>query len=178
MEIWNPQIQVMADAAQAYIGRWFRNKPPRGSFIMAGQSGCGKTRMLLALYRYARHASVRAAEDAHWKWPPQLWLMLWPEVARAVVEAQTPMRSIIHDGLTADLLFLDDIGAESDKYKTGEAKDALCQLLSARAGKWTVITTNIAPLDWPMVFDIRIADRLNRDSEIVDMTECGSYAMR
>ena len=87
------------------------------------------------------------------------------------------MSSILQDTISADVLFLDDIGAETEKYKTGESVDALCQVLSRREDKWTMITTNIDPMNWSQRFDVRVADRLNRHSAIIAM-KCGSYAMK
>ena len=80
------------------------------------------------------------------------------------------------DCLESSLLVLDDIGAENDPWKI--AADRLCQILSRRERKFTVLTTNIKPADWPVKFDGRINDRLLRNSCIVDLTGVPSFAMR
>jgi len=87
------------------------------------------------------------------------------------------MADAMQDSMQADILFLDDIGAESDKYKSAENVDALCQLLSRRERKWTLVTTNFRTEQWDQQFDARVADRLMRNSIVCDL-ECGSYATR
>lgn len=130
------------------------------------------------VHRFARAGAEPAATAAYWKWPAVIVWSDWPALARRIMERDDAMWSVLYDSVQADLLLLDDIGAESDKYKTGEATDALCQLLSSRAGKWTMVTTNIDPTEWGDRFDVRVTDRLQRDAEIVRMTATGSYSVR
>jgi DNA replication protein DnaC len=126
--------------------------------------------------RFARAAAEMSASMAYHKSPPVIVFAHWPTLARHISEGKEPMWSVLYDSLEADLLLLDDIGAESDKYKTGETTDGLCQLLTARADKWTVITTNIERIEWSTHFDSRVADRLQRNAEVVEMS-AGSYAV-
>ena len=79
------------------------------------------------------------------------------------------------DACRADFLVIDDIGAESDRYKSGEAIDKLCQILSRREGMFTVVTTNVEPSNWSALLDARVADRLLRKSVVVDMFEVPSF---
>jgi DNA replication protein DnaC len=71
---------------------------------------------------------------------------------------------------TADaesLLVLDDIGTETDRFKSGDATCRLCDLLNRRENKFTVLTTNIPPADWLAHWDARVSDRLLRNSAVV-----------
>lgn len=167
----------MALAAERFIKCWCHNKGERRLTVLAGKTGCGKTHTLDALYEFAQLARTSLADMGFWGWPPSIWLTRWPERARALIENKTPMAEILQDSRTADILFLDDIGSESDKFKTGEVNDALCQLLSARERKWTFITTNVEEPDWTKRFDARIADRLHRGAEIVDLSKARSYSV-
>ena len=88
------------------------------------------------------------------------------------------MADALHWPMDADVLFLDDIGSESDKYRSGETIDALCQVLGRRENKWTIVTTNYLIEEWPTAFDARVSDRLFRNSIICDLRHSGSYAMR
>lgn len=166
----------MADACERFCGRWYRNRDCYRLLVIAGQTGQGKTHAMRGVHRFARGAAEPAAAAGFWKWPPVVLWSDWPTLARRISERDAPMWDVLYDSNEADLLFLDDIGAESDKYKTGEASDALCQLLSRRAGKWTMVSTNIDPMSWATRFDVRVADRLNRGSEIIRLTAMGSYA--
>jgi DNA replication protein DnaC len=82
--------------------------------------------------------------------------------------------SVLGDMFEVDLLVIDDIGAEHDPSKSGVNK--LCQILSRRETKFTVITSNISPAHWPERFDTRIADRLLRNSEVIELWSVPSYA--
>jgi DNA replication protein DnaC len=97
-------------------------------------------------------------------------------MARRIVEGRTPMADVLEESMTADLLFLDDVGAESDKFKTGETVDAICQLLSRREGRWTVISLNYGPDKWVSRFDPRVSDRLWRQTELLDLTGAPSWS--
>lgn len=178
LDCFDTSVQRMATAGETFMARWYRRSDCDRLLVLAGHTGCGKTHTLRALRRFADKARVLAAEQGFWKFPPSVWFAYWPVLAREISEAASPMSSIITDCAEADLLLLDDVGSESDKYKTGETIDALCQLLSRRAGRWTIITTNISPAAWPTRFDIRVADRLHRGSRVIDLSKAGSYAMR
>ena len=81
------------------------------------------------------------------------------------------------DGLEeADLLILDDVGAEHDPSKVGLEK--LYLILERREWRWTIVTTNEAPQFWEEKFERRIADRLMRNCEHVDLSDLPSYAAR
>ena len=178
LEPWNPRVIAMARAVEGFCGAWYRNKPnaPR-LLVLAGRSGCGKTRAMRGAHRYVRAARVVAAEHGHWAWPADEHWCQWPEAASLLTSGRTVSDSM-DSSISTDVLFLDDIGAESDKYRSGETIDALCQLLSRRERRWTMVTTNYLPEEWPARFDARVADRLLRDSMVCDMRGCGSYSMR
>lgn len=81
----------------------------------------------------------------------------------------------IGDLLDASLLIIDDIGAEHDPTKVGVEK--LYLILERRANKWTLVTTNLFPKQWENQFDRRIADRLFRHADHVDLTRVPSYSI-
>lgn len=72
------------------------------------------------------------------------------------------------------VLILDDIGAAHDPSKVGV--DKLGQLLTRRERMWNFVTTNIAPEKWETVFDRRVASRLFRNAEIVDLSGVPDFA--
>ena len=113
-----------------------------------------------------------AAFDAR-KWPnhPSAIFLQWPELA---VEFAAKNFSAVQDANSSDLLVLDDIGADNDPWSV--ARDMLCQILSRRERKFTVVTTNIQMQDWAEKFDVRINDRLMRNSIIVDLSNVPSYS--
>ena len=87
------------------------------------------------------------------------------------------MEETLCDACAETLLIVDDIGAESDRFKSGKSTDALAYLLTRRQGRgFTMLTTNIAPTAWASRWDARVEDRLLRKSTVVDMSECPSWA--
>ena len=99
--------------------------------------------------------------------------MPWPEIANEIAESKNEW---LTDAIDCELLVLDDVGAENDPWK--RCADKLCQILSRREKKFTILTTNIKPESWPAQFDGRITDRLLRNSVVVDLSSTESYAMR
>lgn len=116
---------------------------------------------------------MRAFDDGGgraWREFPRMLYVDWPH---QVNEFKSGNYGLMQDMLSFGLLVLDDIGAEHDPSKNGT--DHLCQILSQRERKFTVITTNIKPEFWPEKFDTRIADRLLRNSEVVRLFGVKSY---
>jgi DNA replication protein DnaC len=74
-----------------------------------------------------------------------------------------------------DLMFLEDIGPEVDRFKTGEPTERLRELFNVMKNKWMVVTTNVPVADWEKRWDGRIMDRMLRNSVIVDMSGVPSY---
>jgi DNA replication protein DnaC len=177
LDIWNEDVAGLAQHVHQFCSGWTHQRKSARVLVVSGRSGCGKTHAMSGAMAFSRRACFSLAELGLWKFPPHIQWTNWPQKARLIIEG-FPMASVMQDSVDADVLFLDDIGAESDKYRSGETTDALCQLLSRRAIKWTMITTNYLPEEWPTRWDARVADRLLRNSVICDMRGCGSYATR
>lgn len=174
LEVHHPSIQQMADEAQEWAFRWFRNIQTHSLLVLHGNSGCGKSHIASRIYGYARAAAFTAYEKGHWQeGPPLLCMLRWPETTSALVDQN--IEQWCEDAIKAGMLILDDIGAENDPWK--KATDRLCQILTRRERKFTFVTTNVAADQWPVRFDVRIADRLCRNSVIVDLSQCPSFAL-
>ena len=188
----------MADAAERWSGRFFHNSRPRPvsgeingivvnlniksnqrkHLILAGPSGVGKTHTSSALRKFAMAARVYAWSKGFWPHPPRIEWVEWAAICdldkqgfRSWIDGQKP------DGVRpgTSLLFLEDIGCEVDQYKTGEPTERLRQLFNEFKDQFLVVTTNIKPDDWEKKWDVRVSDRLRRNSEIVVLTETKSF---
>jgi len=118
----------------------------------------------------------RAFDEGGWrggKALPSVGFYRWPEIVDAFKEN---CYDVVEDLIAADLLILDDIGAEHDPSRNGASK--LCQVLSRREYRFTLVTTNIRPDAWGSVFDARVADRLLRNSEVLTLFGLPSYAVK
>jgi hypothetical protein len=74
-----------------------------------------------------------------------------------------------------DLLFLEDVGAEVDRFNSGEPRSRLREILGVMKNHWMIMTTNIMPAAWPSRWDSRIADRLFRNTVVVEMGHMVSF---
>ena len=179
LSVVSPDIQRLADAAEAFCGRFYRNNTKKSLLVIVGNFGSGKTHTAKAIFRFCLAAAMSAYEAGHWgkgdgKIPSAIFIS-WPEAANAFAEKQF---GIMEDAVETKLVILDDIGAETDQYKSGLSKDKLCQILSRREKRFTVITTNVAPENWTEMFDGRVDDRLCRNSVICDITKVKSFAKK
>jgi DNA replication protein DnaC len=164
----------MATEARKFCARWFRNHPCPGLLVLAGQTGCGKTHTARRIADFARRASFSAYENGQWGTKvPSVDFVYWPEFVDKIRAGQAGQ---MRDAFESDLLVLDDLGAADDPFRIGT--DKLCQVLTMREKRFTVATTNIEPAAWEQSFDRRIADRLLRNSVVVDLTQVPSYTLR
>jgi len=172
LAVTHPKVQEMADAAEELCRRWLVNDPQL--LVLVGNTGTGKTHTAKAVAKFARASSVVAFESKAWgeRKVPSVHYLSWPEAAGRFNEKNL---GDMEDAISADLLVLDDVGAENDPFKI--CADKFCQILSRREFKFTVLTTNIAPSAWAEQFDGRITDRLMRNSKIVNLTGVPSYAI-
>lgn len=160
-------VQEMANRAQDFAKRYAGEDYSKPTIlVICGETGSGKTHISKALYSWARNYSGRVGASALW--------VAWPESCRDIMDGYD---GVVRDAWEAHFLALDDIGSETDRYKSGLTVDSLCQILSRRERKFTVVTTNISPAKWNERFDIRIADRLMRNSEVCDLSEVPSYSL-
>jgi DNA replication protein DnaC len=178
LRLHHPDLKKAADQVQFFCRDWILGlNTERVFLILVGNSGCGKTHLLKAVENFARGAATMAHEKrsqtaGEWKNKiPSVQYIFWPTIATELARKQDWP---ITEAVSSDLLLWDDLGAESDPWKT--CADATCQILSRRERKFTMITTNITDTQWGERFDKRIEDRLLRKSIVVDMTHVPSFA--
>jgi DNA replication protein DnaC len=94
----------------------------------------------------------------------------WPNVVERLKCGEW---ELIEEMIPVNLLVIDDLGAEHDPSKMGIEK--LYLLLERRETKWTVITTNVPPMEWENRFEKRIASRFLRNFVQVPLDETPDY---
>jgi len=65
-----------------------------------------------------------------------------------------------------DLLVLDDLGAETDRYRSGVPTARLQRVLELMEHRWLLITTNVPKDKWRERWDQRICSRLEASAYI------------
>ena len=173
LDVVSPAIQELATEAESFCGKWMDNNVEKSLLIIVGNYGSGKTHTAKRIFKFCMAASMNAYDSGKWgryRVPTSVFIP-WPEATTAFANKEF---GLVGDALDADLTILDDVGAENDPWKV--STDRLCQILSRRETKFTVLTTNVASAHWNEKFDGRINDRLFRNSVIVDLTDVPSYA--
>lgn len=153
------------------LGIWF--DPTKGQLlVLTGRNGNGKTHAAKAVYKWcqsvARKKTSIQAGELH---VTECVYHAWPEL---LDELKSGGWGIVDRLKDVDVLILDEIGGGHDPSMVGT--DKLCQILSAREHKWTMLTTNIEPMHWESMFDKRIASRLLRNSRIIDMSDVPDFS--
>lgn len=139
--------------------------------VIYGENGTGKSHAAKAVNVWANRIAMNIPlidADTGVRLADSI-LVNWPKVVAGFKQDQWDLE----DCFDAALLVIDDIGAEHDPSRIGIEK--LYLILERRIHKWTILTTNVSPNQWEHKFDRRIADRLCRNSEHVDLSQVQSF---
>lgn len=185
LELCSPEVLDMVSTAAEWMANCLANIQggPR-LLVLCGNNGTGKTRVLRGLQDFLKRGRIDAWAAGWWpKNPPEVRYADWTRWANLDPSRTDEERMAMEDLNNPEVLLLDDIGAEVDRYKSGLALANLCDLLTARAWKWTAVTTNYLPENWvgtetaPGRFGKRVGDRLFRASLIVCLRTTPSWAL-
>ena len=144
---------------------------------MLGTSGAGKSFLAKRIFRWHRdsglfqdttredHGDFEVTYAREWCW--------WPKIASML--KSNDGYGIVRDIETAEFAVIDEIGAELDK--SGHVTNRLANMLSARVGKWTVITSNKPMADISRDLDPRISSRMIRDGSVVVDVDVQDYSL-
>lgn len=169
------EVASLALLAEQYAKRVASNDRtgPR-LLVLGGKNGTGKTHVARAIHHYFNAVAIDCRFKGYWRGAeiPHSMFCEWTELA----ECEPGKPSSAWDAATgADLLVLDDVGADVDRYKSGLPVANLSRMLNARERRWTIATMNHPPSAWADRFDKRVADRLHRHAAIIEIKESGSY---
>lgn len=177
LNAYNDELRRFVFQAEMWIRGCLVNRSGLPRLLpIAGANGIGKTAVLQGMHRYARAAYIDAWEKGCWgSAPPSIKYAAWCRVD----DVDPRKEPECWDELTeTSILFLDDVGAERDRFKSDESLELLALLLGARLHKWTALTTNFLPDQWPARFGKRVTDRLYRDASPLALRQTHSWSMR
>lgn len=177
-ESHHTQVRLLARAAERFAYRMVRDWREKGTWlVVSGQTGCGKSHVARAIARFWDSEHVDAYADGRLAGLSHLGCAEFINWALAVQCEADEWKEWLYSVRQARVVIVDDVGAESDRYKSGVPAERLLALLNSIEKKWVVITTNIQAENWAKRFDQRIADRLNAAAH-VDMFAVPSYRGR
>lgn len=165
-------LESMVVAAEEFAGKFddskYQFKPCWLSFV--GTSGTGKTFLSESIYAVAKKMCPHLT--IHRELVSGVYKYFWPRLVTKLREGEY---WIVEDLAMANFVFLDEIAVEHDP--SGFAKDKLCELLSRRVGKWTLLTSNLS-LEKLGEMDARIPSRMIRDGSVVVDCSTQDYSLR
>lgn len=176
LRVTHSEVQIAANSIQHFAKRYMQNSKPAERLVLCGPTGTGKTTMADGFFRWC--FKTASSLDDTWSIFPQAAWCDWQKVCAQLNGAKADMTKIIEDVTDgAAIVFVDDIGAESDRYKSGVNLDALSYLLNRTHGNtWLVLTTNYGPGEWQEKFGARIEDRLLRESTVCHLEHVPSWS--
>lgn len=175
LDVTRPQIQDAANIVEKWAARFARNKKDTRLLVIVGDYGVGKTEIAEHLKRWSK--AVRSTIwGMGWTTPPRIEFVEFGKVAfLETAEFRNWLEGHNTPGHETDLMFLEDIGAEVDKFRSGEPTERLREIFNDMKNRFMVVTTNVPSAQWETRWDGRIMDRLMRHSEIIEMTGVPSY---
>ena len=128
---------------------------------LCGQSGCGKTHLAKAVVNVLRNMGKEA----------QCWSM--SKIASMLRDGEYGLTDHL---CTRHILAIDDLGAEQ---MSEFVRAQLYQVLNARLGKWTLLTSNLSVHEIGDSIDIRIASRIHRGRNVVvEASDAEDFCLR
>ena len=173
-ETHHPDVVTLARAAERFAYRMLRDWREKGTWlVISGQTGCGKSHVARKVARFWDLHKIEAWSNG---WIlgdhlPNAEFVTWPIACEA---PRDEWKEWLQGIRCARVVLFDDVGSESDRFRSGEPAERLREALEATERKWVIITTNIPADKWCSRFDQRVADRLNKASHI-DLRDVPSY---
>jgi DNA replication protein DnaC len=168
----NSDLPNLEDAIWRFCCGYAKNPSAGKLLLLFGGNGNGKTHSAKAVARWARAIAneIRFVQWADIVRIPEVAFWRWPELLDAFKEGAWHLTK---DIIKAELVIIDEIGGGHDPSQIGTEK--LCQVLSRREEKWTLITTNLSPQTWRDKFDQRVVSRFYRNSEQINLSNVPDY---
>lgn len=159
----HPDRLVAADLTNRFLNRYVANDGSKGKWrVIGGTVGTGKTMLAKVVLHCAMSqtlmAEIRASRNA--THTPEAHLLKWVEFGSDEHSEKDFGERLENFIKPATLVVIDDIGAESDRYKSGVGRNRLLRVLEVCDKKWLFATTNLNPDQYEKRYDERVSSRL------------------
>lgn len=172
-----PKMEKIVETVSQFVRDMRDGKEPYW-LSMLGTSGIGKTMMAKRVWRWHLKCGLFFAKTVDDKGGlkeiqyPRQWCF-WPTLAGEL--HGNSGYGELNDLREAEFSIFDELGGERDK--SGHVTDCLVRTLSARVGRWTMITSNRTLADVQREIDTRISSRMIRDGSVVLDIDSEDYAV-
>lgn len=172
------ETEIMPKRLARYVEAWIKaaamNRRENGTWmILSGPPGVGKSHSLKAARTFIANHAVDVYGE-FWKSPPSVVWAAWSRIIELDDEEWTDW---LYDLRRAQVVILDDVGSEIDRFKSGAPAERLRIALETCEGRFLLISTNLRPDKWTGGFDERVKSRMER-AVLLDMTGASDYRPR
>jgi DNA replication protein DnaC len=174
LRITHPQLRAAETQIHKACSHYAKFPSQGETIVIFGENGCGKTHIAKRIFYWANRIAMNLPqailrEDEFG--PPSVVIANWPRIVDGFKRDQW---AAVDDLESSTMTIIDDIGAEHDPSRIGVEK--LYMLLSRREFKWNIVTTNVSPGAWDEKFERRIASRLFRNAQHIDLSQVPDYS--
>lgn len=168
----HPKIASLAKWVERWTKAAARNeRVPTRWMAFVGSPGTGKSHAMRAAWTFLRTHNVDLWQLRHHSTPPSARFAVWSNVVGLGEGAWADFED---DVRRSAFVFLDDVGTEIDRFKTGQHVERLRVVLDLCGAKWLLLSSNLTRETFGKAFDARIESRLQR-AAILDMTGAPDY---
>lgn len=130
--------------------------------VVSGSVGTAKTRCGRALHHYCGVVAKETFDRGNWGTSalPRSMFIEWLTVASPETCDEREFDTIVREAERASIVIIDDIGTETDRFRTGVPTQRLCHMLNRIEKGFAYITTNKKASVWAETWDARVEDRL------------------
>lgn len=173
-ETHDPSVPKLTEWGEWFFRSAVHNDRSKGhQLALVGGPGTAKTHVMQRIHQQLQAWGVDICMSDKWggKFPTSVFVD-WSDIAEA--DKEWSLEKFFREVAEAKIIFLDDIGAEADRYRNGVNTSRLRRVLGECEDKWLMVSTNLPKKDWPKFYDHRVADRLSL-ARVLDMGSAKSY---
>jgi DNA replication protein DnaC len=158
---FHPSVDRLAKTIEWFCRACLRNNRSKGhQLVLAGGAGVGKTHCARIAATYIGERQIDAYSRG-WLNGTSLYspaFVRWNEIADAKDHDWDAILTQLI--IPARVVIIDDVGAETDQFRSGVPNNRLKTVLDDAERKWLLVTTNVPKARWEAEFGVRNADRL------------------